>query len=1063
LLEIIKSTIVRLKALGGNHLKEASRSGIKIYIMKNIYGNLIVAFILFSTFVAVGQIQYSNEFWISTNATGNVYPSSLGTGGGTLANPLDGSTVSSFDSNMNNLPANCVIHILPGTYQTHGGDGWWVHSGEKIIGSGIDVTTLQLVPTPSDNFTYTIDSEDYLTNVVVSGLTIDCNYTSGSHTPCGISLGGTENTIRDVKVIHCAKYGGSSEAWGIVISGNSSGMSVGNLIEHCEVSEFVGGSGLSAIGFLPQVSGVIRDNVVINENPNNLMNSFFGSCGDLVQGNYAYGVDTAYHSDTSVVTNLIVADNIFENVRDGFGMWPPFLQNVTLSDNTIFLSTNTPFQEAFAIAPSELSTNVNIIGNTVGWYSAETTAGFFVDVTNLQGLVVADNRVDATLGDNLNEGTATYIIRDNYDLSGNYLSINIPTIGDTPVSPLGFDLIGGNQTSALINLGLPGNPSVLVTNGETQSLTFNTNIVVNGTNFASYFSGSFIGNGAGLTNVVASSLVGDQTLLLYPTNGAGWYRVAYGNNFISSEFTIIRSGAPFDNESENVIFNAVASGYVTSLEGVGLINFLGGFCNGGIVYVRIGNTGSQAYVDLYVDGSYASPFTIQSHGPYGQLLSTQQYLGTGNTSQPTKTEDIATTSSLEGVNSLCYTAGTNEIRLTDENGYIEDSALNIVDPSHGGLGLDASGWGAGLIPYTTGYGTFGSTSIGSFGQTLLSETSGTSTLSALGLPVNPAVILTNNEAQSVYLSSLNVANGATITNGLTVNGNEILSGDLAIGGAPIGPPLSVLGNGTSAAFLTPTNIPYSLICFGYEDLDMMYAGVLESLGYPSFVILNGFGNTNNPIAVFNSNIDGGNGYVGIGTNFPSQELTVAGNILVTGTNYATQFVGGGAGLTGLNPANIAAGTAVINISGNAATASSATNVVGNQSSLTVTNLNIGMEVSIGGTPTVTSASPNVTNVLVTGHDRAFQVTFSGLGNGVVAGGTNFFSVGFSNTNYTNVPLVVWQSANLNAANMIYNIGQPYISSSSKTNFVFAVDIVNPGSWGAGTATTNCTMTFFVNQ
>ncbi len=71
--------------------------------MKNISIKLSILSILFITFSAIGQIQYSNEFWISTNATGNIYPSSLGTGGGTLANPLDGSTEANFDSNMHAL------------------------------------------------------------------------------------------------------------------------------------------------------------------------------------------------------------------------------------------------------------------------------------------------------------------------------------------------------------------------------------------------------------------------------------------------------------------------------------------------------------------------------------------------------------------------------------------------------------------------------------------------------------------------------------------------------------------------------------------------------------------------------------------------------------------------------------------------------------------------------------------------------------------------------------------------------------------------------------------------
>jgi len=53
--------------------------------------------------------------------------------------------------------------------------------------------------------------------------------------------------------------------------------------------------------------------------------------------------------------------------------------------------------------------------------------------------------------------------------------------------------------------------------------------------------------------------------------------------------------------------------------------------------------------------------------------------------------------------------------------------------------------------------------------------------------------------------------------------------------------------------------------------------------------------------VINANNNGGNGNVGIGTgtNNPAQRLTVSGNASISGTNFASQFVGGGSGLTGI--------------------------------------------------------------------------------------------------------------------------------------------------------------------
>jgi formylglycine-generating enzyme required for sulfatase activity len=88
----------------------------------------------------------------------------------------------------------------------------------------------------------------------------------------------------------------------------------------------------------------------------------------------------------------------------------------------------------------------------------------------------------------------------------------------------------------------------------------------------------------------------------------------------------------------------------------------------------------------------------------------------------------------------------------------------------------------------------------------------------------------------------------------------------------------------------------------------------------------GFGITNNAIGYPNTLWMYGTGFVGIGTNAPSQQLEVNGSALIDGAITATNFVGNGSGLTGLNPANLSAGTAAINISGSAATANTLTSL-----------------------------------------------------------------------------------------------------------------------------------------
>src|SRR6266540_6341101 len=70
-------------------------------------------------------------------------------GSGTQNDPWDGSTATRLDTVLNSLLANTRVHFGPGTFQINGyQDGatsGWLKSGMKIVGSGIDVTKLQMV------------------------------------------------------------------------------------------------------------------------------------------------------------------------------------------------------------------------------------------------------------------------------------------------------------------------------------------------------------------------------------------------------------------------------------------------------------------------------------------------------------------------------------------------------------------------------------------------------------------------------------------------------------------------------------------------------------------------------------------------------------------------------------------------------------------------------------------------------------------------------------------------------------------------------------------------------
>jgi hypothetical protein len=465
-------------------------------------------------FSAVAQIQYSNEFWISTNATGNTYPS-----GGTLDNPLDGSTEANFDHNMNSLPQNSTIHILPGVYQTYGGayaEGWSPKSGDKVLGSGIDVTVIQLatnVPNIGGG-TAIIYGSFAITNCEISDLTCDGDFSPSENvTLSGIAIGGARNAVRRVKVknLGYTASAGYSESFGIVLGNGPGPNSEGNIIEECEIDPLVSGhsiSGLTISGTWTNCCcGIIRDNVVfLTNDPSGAQLAINGSWDSsvLIEGNYVDGADVGVYGDTGGCTNMIIAHNIFKNCfqgvsYSGYGT----RENITIDFNNLQLAPSTTYANlAFSLWPGVatpgIMTNVVIIGNTISLFGAGPATAFVIAAdTNVASLIFADNTIDPLIASN--QATTAYFILNgnvhmynNYDLYGNYIDcLNIPEVGGVQLSPFALNLItSAEASSALTNLGLPNNPADVVTNNET-GVTL---------------SGTFSGNGSGLTNITASSL-----------------------------------------------------------------------------------------------------------------------------------------------------------------------------------------------------------------------------------------------------------------------------------------------------------------------------------------------------------------------------------------------------------------------------------------------------------------------------------------------------------------------------------------------------------------------------
>ena len=474
--------------------------------MNKVFKNLIVLVGIMFDLAATAQVQNPHEYWISPLATGNMYPN-----GGTLDYPLDGSTEAKFDANMKNLPENSAIHILAGTYETWGGYAWSMQTGQKILGSGKDNTILQFpLGTPQHAVgTSVIYSQGIVTNGEIADLTLDCNWQGGGYTYGGVSINGTGNAVRRVRVIHCGYTAGvNSEAFGIGLGNNDLPMSQGNIIEDCEVSEFSGGPGITAIVMCGSptnyMTGTIRNNVVIL--PASSSVDGFGINGSwvsdvVVEGNYIYGALHGIYADTGGWRGTRIINNTLRNCFNGVSLFPvdESLDNLTVAFNKIdLLATNNYMGAAFDFYGC-VWTNIFIFGNTVDFYNTGSSPDFLVAASDVTGLVLEKNFVDSQLANN--QLTTPYFtnvtkltIDDNYDLFGNPLSdLNTSAQAAITASPFGLSLIASAQaSSALASLGLPGNPQELVTN-DGSGLTLG---------------GAFSGDGSGLTNLNWKSVTG---------------------------------------------------------------------------------------------------------------------------------------------------------------------------------------------------------------------------------------------------------------------------------------------------------------------------------------------------------------------------------------------------------------------------------------------------------------------------------------------------------------------------------------------------------------------------
>jgi hypothetical protein len=409
-----------------------------------------------------------NEFWISTSTNT--------AGAGTLTEPYDASTQVLFDGVMSKMPPNCTVHLLSGTYETLGtwqarSGGWQqVKSGQRIVGSGIDHTTIHLARPGFGSYWFGTPGVAN-TNIEVSDLTIDGAGTTNCE---GIWLNGDHIAVRRVRVVNLTSR--NAEIFAIYIlggpglSGGSVPSSEGNLIEDCEVNlpniTWVSGIclGGNATNF---AGGVLRHNrVILGAYKPGLPLAAFNLGNDhdlLVEGNYVEGGNWGIYSEASF-TNLMVHHNTFKNVAYGVYLFKYGSTNVTCSFNTIHLAASPQDAYGFAFNPRYVFRNLSIIGNTIDFYGAPPARNRYgLSATTVGGVAFVNNMMDKRLSLST-KGSTSVSVYNNSDLDGNLLPINqqpAQAVARTTVTTTGAYLVQypehyiGIRNAGLTTVSLP--------------------------------------------------------------------------------------------------------------------------------------------------------------------------------------------------------------------------------------------------------------------------------------------------------------------------------------------------------------------------------------------------------------------------------------------------------------------------------------------------------------------------------------------------------------------------------------------------------------------------------
>ena len=275
----------------------------------------------------------------------------LAVGTGTANDPFDGSTAAKFDALMSGFSPNTRIHLGPGIFQTNGyadevGGGWQAKIGMKIVGSGIDVTTLQLAATATDAHFYAIGHVLSITTLEyfeVADLTIDCNLAnhSGASVACGaVRVMGNHARVRRIKVVNWGTKSSSRPCFVIAVI-TSDPLSGVTGVTDCGIEESIAitpGSGnvgpvtlmhaggsetaatnVSGFGLRPFIRNCFADAGQTSPFANEIRGLSMAWCiGGIVEGNQIHNMmyGGPFQQFTSA-HGIVVRNNFYKNVNKG--------------------------------------------------------------------------------------------------------------------------------------------------------------------------------------------------------------------------------------------------------------------------------------------------------------------------------------------------------------------------------------------------------------------------------------------------------------------------------------------------------------------------------------------------------------------------------------------------------------------------------------------------------------------------------------------------------------------------------------------------------------------------